>query len=774
MKNTNRKILSFVLAAVLTLSILPFGALTASAYSVGDIITFGGYPQSRVTDTATIVALNGIPRTYTDKSLGLHNCYADIMYNGVKYRAMDNGEYYRWEPLQWRILNPDSMLVLCEKSIDRQLFKSSIYSSGLWYGFDYSDSDLRQWLCHDFYNEAFAESEKRSIRETVLANGKYPATVDKIFILTIDDFQNSAYGFNSDPTVQDSVRACNGRTTDYAKRYDVTCSYCWTRSQVSTLIANMEWANYEDTISCVDGSGALGFKQWFYTGYYSTGSKISQKLLVLNGRTNTNSTENVRPAFFYKTGIETDNNPNGGHTIHTYNDGSVTTPATCKKEGVKTFICTACGEVRYEPVPVNPNNHPNTVLKSKIDATCVTDGYSGDTVCADCGKTLSYGVVTQKTGVHTWNAGEVTTAATCKSTGVMKYTCTVCGTTRTEPIAKDMNNHVGDTEIRNARAATADAEGYTGDTYCKSCGGIVTVGVAIPQSGDHAWDGGVVTTAATCKTTGVMTYTCAECGETHTETIPVNPNNHTNGVETRDAKEATCKELGFTGHSFCVDCGERVRSGVVVPKLTTHEWDDGVISKTPTCHEEGEMLYTCTVCELQCTETVEVDIDNHDGGTELRGVKAATCTEDGYTGDTHCLGCGERLTAGFTVFKTGHDYEGPVWKWKNGTKATATFACARGDDTVVLTAQDDAITEEILTEPAIGEEGLARYTATVEFEGVTYTDSAEFSLPALPEPPDESKLCKYCHKDHGATPVGRIIGFFHSILYFFSNLFGKK
>ena len=35
---------------------------------------------------------------------------------------------------------------------------------------------------------------------------------------------------------------------------------------------------------------------------------------------------------------------------------------------------------------------------------------------------------------HTWNSGEITTPATCLEPGVKTYTCTVCDTTKTEPI----------------------------------------------------------------------------------------------------------------------------------------------------------------------------------------------------------------------------------------------------------------------------------------------------------------------------------------------------
>ena len=82
---------------------------------------------------------------------------------------------------------------------------------------------------------------------------------------------------------------------------------------------------------------------------------------------------------------------------------------------------------------------------------------------------------------HTWDAGKVTTAATCSKAGVRTYTCTGCGQKRTE---------------------------------------------SIPATGVHTWNGGQVTTAATCSKAGIRTYTCTGCGQKKTEMIPIDPNAH--------------------------------------------------------------------------------------------------------------------------------------------------------------------------------------------------------------------------------------------------------
>jgi hypothetical protein len=120
---------------------------------------------------------------------------------------------------------------------------------------------------------------------------------------------------------------------------------------------------------------------------------------------------------------------------------------------------------------------------------------------------------------HTWDDGEVTKEATCTEEGTMTYTCTVCGETKIETIAKDSSNHTGGTEVKNAVSATCGKAGYTGDTYCKGCGARIETGTTIPATGDHTWDDGEDTKKPSFTATGTKTYTCTVCGETKTETI---------------------------------------------------------------------------------------------------------------------------------------------------------------------------------------------------------------------------------------------------------------
>ena len=85
--------------------------------------------------------------------------------------------------------------------------------------------------------------------------------------------------------------------------------------------------------------------------------------------------------------------------------------------------------------------------------------------------------------------------------------------------------------------------------------------------------------AATCKNTGIKAHWhCSVCGKDFVDeagtteltdvTIPIDATNHVGGTEIRDAKEATYVAEGYTGDTYCLDCGEKIADGTVIPKKT--------------------------------------------------------------------------------------------------------------------------------------------------------------------------------------------------------------
>ena len=118
---------------------------------------------------------------------------------------------------------------------------------------------------------------------------------------------------------------------------------------------------------------------------------------------------------------------------HSWNDGAITTEPTCTDEGVKTFTCNACGKTRTETVAALGHNYSSDWTIDTA-AVCETVG-SKSHHCTRCDSKIDVTEI-PASGKHTWNNGVITKPATIAEEGVKTYTCTVCGVTRTETIAK--------------------------------------------------------------------------------------------------------------------------------------------------------------------------------------------------------------------------------------------------------------------------------------------------------------------------------------------------
>lgn len=348
---------------------------------------------------------------------------------------------------------------------------------------------------------------------------------------------------------------------------------------------------------------------------------------------------------------------------HVWGEGAITTKPTCTTPGVKTYTCSVCQKTKTEEIPAT--GHQHTEVRNVKEATCKEEGYTGDTYCTDCGEKLSSGESTAKKA-HDWDEGKVTTEATCKNTGVKTYTCNNCSETKTE---------------------------------------------VIPMT-DHIWDNGKVTTKPSCITPGVKTYTCSACQKEKTEKIPATGHLHT---EIRNKKEATCKEDGYTGDVYCKDCGEKLSNGKTIAKTTEHTWDAGKVTKAATCTEKGLKLYTCTVCDKVRTEEIPATGHQH---TEVRNVKEATCTKAGYTGDTYCKDCGEKISSGEVIAKLAHTWdEGNITKEadckETGVKTYTCHKCGATKTEDIPRTEHTWDEGKVTTAPTCTKPGVRTYTCSV-------------------------------------------------------------
>lgn len=357
------------------------------------------------------------------------------------------------------------------------------------------------------------------------------------------------------------------------------------------------------------------------------------------------------------------------HT-HTLDEGEVTKKPSCEKKGVKTYHCTEtnCNYTKTEDIAAT--GHTWDVGKTTTKATCTKDGVTTYT-CTACGATRTEPIAA--TG-HNWDDGKITTKASCDHTGVKTYTCKTCGDTRTETIA--MLEHTWD-EGQVTTKPSCTEKGIR--TYtCKVCKATKTEDIEATghdyKVKDHK--------DATCTEDGYTTSVCKNCGDEKKETIKATGHQHT---EVRGTKKATCIEEGYTGDTYCTDCGNMIFTGKKIEK-TDHTWDNGVVSKDPTCTEKGSKTYTCAVCRE--TKTEEIPATGHQN-KEVRDKKAATCTKAGYTGDTYCKDCGELLKTGKETDALGHTWgKGKVTRKSTYTAAgQITYTCSRCGGKRVITTK---------------------------------------------------------------------------------------
>ena len=169
----------------------------------------------------------------------------------------------------------------------------------------------------------------------------------------------------------------------------------------------------------------------------------------------------------------------------------------------------------------------------------------------------------------------------------------------------------------------------------------------------------------------------------------VKPCDHKN-TEIRNAKDATCTVPGYTGDTYCKDCGKKIGTGttisakghtevidaavaatcektgltegkhcsvcntVLVKQEVTpakgHQWNNGTVSTEPTCTGAGVKTYTCMVC--QKTKTEAISATGHEPVEHEK--KDATCTDPGREAGETCLKCGAILSGMKEIPAKGH------------------------------------------------------------------------------------------------------------------------
>ena len=239
---------------------------------------------------------------------------------------------------------------------------------------------------------------------------------------------------------------------------------------------------------------------------------------------------------------------------------------------------------------------------------------------------------------HTYGSAVITKQPTCTAEGTKTKTCTKCGATVTETIAKLSHSYT-----TTVVAPTCTADGYTLHK-CSVCGTSYKDNTT--KATGHSYGNSVVTKQPTCTSEGTAIKTCTKCNATVTETIPKTSHKYANTVVA-----PTCTTDGYTLHK-CSVCGTSYKDSTT--KATGHSYGNSVVTKQPTCTSEGTKTKTCTKCNATVTEKLPAK-----GHTAVidKGYPA-TCTTAGKTDGSHCSVCNTVIKAQTVINATGHKSSG--------------------------------------------------------------------------------------------------------------------
>lgn len=409
-----KKILSLILIAVMLISVIPMAYASGNTYSVGDTISFGSYPQTKVEDEAIIAQLNANAPAWEEWiSYGYYAGtddygtmvqgdwmrYTDVTYNGSEYRGVKFTQYrprytygeataadqsangyetdtvywFAYEPLMWRVLDPATGFVICESVIDAQPYSNTIYKLNDEYynddeytnfASDYYTSSIRKWLNEDFFNTAFTNSEQAKFSVTALSNEGYYTSIgtpgfesldstgtrDKVFLISYDEIKNTKYGFNPNEYGRDEI--CKVQGSDYAKIQGLKVY----NSQGSDENGNSLWILRTPGINSHRCCGV------YFDGYTNSLYNVYD------------TNYGIRPALKLINISDIDE-----HTH--YYEAEITTPVTHIADGVKTFTCRCCGDSYTEILPKTTEHTYEAVVTLP---TCSEQGYR--TMMCVCGE----------------------------------------------------------------------------------------------------------------------------------------------------------------------------------------------------------------------------------------------------------------------------------------------------------------------------------------------------------------------------------------------------
>jgi uncharacterized protein YkwD/DNA-directed RNA polymerase subunit RPC12/RpoP len=353
----------------------------------------------------------------------------------------------------------------------------------------------------------------------------------------------------------------------------ITCSSTWPKKASCEVTPQGSWTSSNSSVAAISNSVVKGVRYGSTEVVYSAlGSSVSVEVTV--------------------------------NCAHSYTS-SVTKKPTCTATGVRTYTCSKCKDTYTEQIAKLDHSYQSVVTAP----TCTQKGYTTYT-CSVCGTSYTSNEVSA-TG-HSYTSS-VTKKPTCTATGVRTYTCSKCKNTYTEQIAK--LNHSYQSVVT---VPTCTKKGYT--TYtCSVCGTSYTSN-EVSATG-HSYTSSV-TKKPTCTETGVKTYTCSKCGGSYTESISALGHDYQTVVT-----KPTETTGGYTTHT-CSRCGDTYRDNETAPLASKVE------KKTNKLTVKNQTTLTASTSKAQ---TLTLNVESLSGNKvtysnfKSNGSVKATCKDGKIT-----------------------------------------------------------------------------------------------------------------------------------------------
>ena len=301
---------------------------------------------------------------------------------------------------------------------------------------------------------------------------------------------------------------------------------------------------------------------------------------------------------------------------------------------------------------------------------------------------------------------------------------------------------------------TAEYTGEDKEYYHTTFKKIIIIRAACGEKSDILYTG-EGESAPTCIKEGKGHKECTVCHDVLESNITVPKLKH---ILSKTSKvEATCTIDGKEEYWRCSEC-TKVFSDAQGTKEVT---EASLI--TPAGHTGG--MATCTkkaVCDVCHEEYGELDTTNHDE-TEIKNTKSATCKETGYTGDTYCNICEQKISSGEEIAKlTTHTWDGGVVT-KEATvteKGVKTYTCSVCGETKMQEIPVVEVTVTPSTTPILSVTELPSATpipsvtelpSTTPIPNVTELPSAT-PIPSVTEAPSATPIPSVTEAP-SATPI---------------------